>query len=264
MRVSSSHPPILTHLLATAKYRLYIGVMSGSIEMTSERNTVKLLGVAYLIQFFGSLISGPIFDAATGSGDLPEKLVNISNNVMLMRSSVIAELVTGLAIIAMTVLLYVVLQKQNKAYALVALSFWLTEAIFLAVSSIGVNALIPLSIEYVQAGAPDPSYFITLGNQILAFKEFTFAIHMLLFGLGGILWYYLFYRSEYIPRVLALWALILMPLMAIDVLLFLLGFGLESIVRMAILFPLIAYLPYEGLMGIWFIVKGIDDRETIQ
>ena len=54
----------------------------------------------------------------------------------------------------------------------------------------------------------------------------------------------------------------MMPLMAIDVLLFLLGIGLESIVRMAILFPLIAYLPYEGLMGIWFIVKGIDDSDS--
>ena len=230
--------------------------------MTIDKSTPKLLGVAYLIQFVASLLSGPLSDAATGSGSISEKLVSISSNVMLMRVSIVAEVVTSLGIIIMTVLLYVVLQKQNKTIALVALVFWLTEAILLVVSSIGSNALIPLSLEYVGAGTPDPSYFLTLGTLFSEFAEFSYAIHMLFFGLGGILWYYLFYKSEYIPKALALWALVLMPLMPLDVLLFLLGVGLESVLRIALLLPLIAYLPYEGLMGIWFIVKGINDDDS--
>jgi len=230
--------------------------------MNSDKKIPRYLGAAYLVQFVASLISDPLSSAAMGSGSISETLVSISSNVVMMRASVIAEVVTALGIIVMTVLLYIVLQKQNKFFALAALSFWLTEAIFLAVSSIGANALIPLSLDYIQAGAPDPSFMITLGTLLVEIKEFCFAIHMLFFGLGGILWYYMFYKSKYIPRVLALWALIMMPLMPIDVLLFLLGVGLDSILRMAILFPLIVYLPYEGVMGLWFIVKGINDSDA--
>ena len=215
-----------------------------------------------MIQFVASLLSDPLHNAAMGSGSMAEKLVSISNNVMLMRVSIIADIVTSLGIIIMTVLLYVVLQKQNKLFALVALSFWLIEAILLIVSSIGANALIPLSLEYVQAGAPDPSPLITLGTILFEFSEFSYAIHMMFFGLGGILWYYMFYKSKYIPKALSLWALVLMPLMPIDVLLFLLGVGLESLLRIAILLPLIVYLPYEGVMGIWFIVRGLDDSDS--
>ena len=207
-----------------------------------------------MIQFVASLLSDPLHNAAMGSGSMAEKLVSISNNVMLMRVSIIADIVTSLGIIIMTVLLYVVLQKQNKLFAI--------EAILLIVSSIGANALIPLSLEYVQAGAPDPSPLITLGTILFEFSEFSYAIHMMFFGLGGILWYYMFYKSKYIPKALSLWALVLMPLMPIDVLLFLLGVGLESLLRIAILLPLIVYLPYEGVMGIWFIVRGLDDSDS--
>ncbi|MHA2066581.1 MAG: DUF4386 domain-containing protein [Candidatus Thorarchaeota archaeon] len=218
--------------------------------------------MAYLIQFVGSLISRPIIDAAMGSGSIPENLASISTNDLLMRAGIIAEFITVIGIIVMTVLLYIVLEKQNKTFALVALSFWLTEAIFLAISSITAYSLLPLSYEFVQAGSPDPSLMITLGTLLMEMKEFCYAIHMFFFGLGGILWYYMFYKSQYIPKALALWALVLMPLMPIDVLLFLLGIGLESMLRLIILFPLIVYLPYEGVMGLWFIVKGIDDNDS--
>ena len=232
--------------------------------MTLDKNTPKLLGIAYLIQFVGSLVSDPTLSAAMGSGSASEILVSISNNVLLMRAGIISEIITALGIIVMTVLLYIVLKKQNNVFALVALSFWLTEAVFLGISSVMTHAMIPLSHEYVLAGSPDPSVMISLGTLLMEMKEFCYAIHMLLFGLGGILWYYMFYKSQYIPKALALWALVMMPLIPIDVLLFLLGIGLDSVLRMAILFPLIAYLPYEGVMGIWFIVKGIDDKESTQ
>jgi hypothetical protein len=193
---------------------------------------------------------------------MSETLVSISDNVILMRLSIIAELATVLGIIVMTVLLFVVLQKQHKYFALLALVFWLTEAILLAVSSIGANALIQLSLEFVQAGAPDPSYLLTLGTLFSGISEFTYAIHILFFGLGGPLWYYLFYRSKQIPRFLSIWGLVLISLMPIDVLLYLLGFGFEFIGRMIVLLPLIAYLPFEGVMGLWFIFKGLNETDS--
>jgi hypothetical protein len=68
--------------------------MSGIMTMSPDKDIPRLLGVGYLIQFVASLLSGPISDAATGSGDVSQKLVSISNNVMLIRISIIAETVT--------------------------------------------------------------------------------------------------------------------------------------------------------------------------
>ena len=230
--------------------------------MLNNENIAKFLGLAYLIQFIASFISSPIFDAALGSGTISEKLTNLSNNILLLHTSIVVQLITCFGIAMMTVLLYVVLEEENKPMALLALSFWMTNVIFLAISSIGAYTLAPLSADFVLAGSPDPSYFLTLGNIILGFKEFAFNIHMLFFVMGGILWYYLFYRSRKIPKYLALWGLVFIALMLIDLTLAFFGFGMDSMWRTITFLPYIPYIPFEGVMGVWFIVKGLADTET--
>jgi hypothetical protein len=49
-------------------------------------------------------------------------------------------------------LLYSVLHTQHKLIALVALGCWLAEAISLAFGQIGTLALLPVSLDFVQAG----------------------------------------------------------------------------------------------------------------
>ena len=230
--------------------------------MQKKKNTAKFLGIAYLIQFIASFLSTPLFDTALGSGTISEKLTNLSNNILLLHTSIVVQLITCSGIAMMTILLYVVLEKENKPMALLALSFWLMNVVFLAISSIGAYALAPLSAEYVLAGSPNPSYFLTLSIIFLGFKEFAFTLHMLFFAMGGILWYYLFYRSKKIPKYLALWGFIFIALMPIDLTLALFGFGLDSIWRMISFLPYIPYIPFEGVMGIWFIVKGLNDTDS--
>jgi hypothetical protein len=223
--------------------------------MNTSKNTIRLLGAAFLIVFVASMLSGSLLNAAIGSGSISDNLVNISNNLTLMRISILVELVTSIGIVVLAALLYVVLHKQNKIIALVALGWWLAEAITLAVSKIGAFALIPLSQEYVKAGAPDPSYFQTLGDFFYyGFDRQGWAIHMLFFCLGGILWYSLFYRSKYIPRVLSAWGVIAVSLVAINVIWVLFDRNIE--LQMLLLAP---YLVFEFLIGPWLMVKGIRD-----
>jgi hypothetical protein len=223
--------------------------------MNTSKNTIRLLGAAFLIVFVASMLSGSLLNAAIGSGSISDNLVNISNNLTLMRISILVELVTSIGIVVLAVLLYVVLHKQNKIIALVALGWWLAEAITLAVSKIGAFALIPLSLEYVKAGAPDSSYFQTLGDFFYyGVDRQGWAIHMLFFCLGGILWYYLFHRSRYIPRVLSVWGLAAVSLVSINVMLVLFDRSIE--LQMIMLAP---YLLFEASIGPWLMIKGIRD-----
>ena len=131
----------------------------------------------------------------------------------------------------------------------------MAEAIILAVSKIGAFALIPLSQEYVEAGTPASSYFQTLGDFLYyGVDRQGWAIHMLFFSLGGILWYYLFFKSRYIPRVLSAWGVAAVSVVLINVLFVLFDRDLELV--MVALAP---YLVFEALIGPWLMLKGIRD-----
>jgi hypothetical protein len=228
--------------------------------MDSDKKTSRLLGAAFLLVFVASLLSGTLLDSATGSGSMSDKLVSISNNLTLMRASILVELITSLGIVVLASLLYIVLHKQHKIIAFVALGWWLAEAIILAVSKIGAFALIPLSQEFVKAEASDSAYLQTLGDFYYnGFDRQGWSLHMLFFCLGGILWYSLFFKSAYIPRLFAGWGVVSVSLVTINVLgaLWDRDFGL----LMPMLLP---YVVFEFLIGPWLMIRGIQTDSATQ
>jgi len=230
-------------------------VQKRRIKMNSDKNTPRLLGAAFLIVFVASILGDVMLTSVVGSGSISDILVNISDNLTMMRISILTILVASVGIVVLAVLLYIVFNKQNKIISLVALGWWLAEAIILAVSKIGAFALIPLSLEFVEAGAPASSHFQTLGDFLYyGVNNQGYDIHMLFFILGGILWFYLFYRSRYIPRVLSVWGLASVCLLSINVLLALYDPDVGVILILGL-----PYLVFEALIGPWLMVKGIRD-----
>jgi hypothetical protein len=126
-----------------------------------------------------------------------------------MRISNLVALGYSLAVIAMGVLYYVVFYKEYKIIALVALGCFLVAAITFTVTKIGTNALIPLSQEFVEAGAPEASYFQTLGDFLYnGVEKRGFELNVLFNILGFLLTTYLLYISGYIPRAISIWGLV--------------------------------------------------------
>ena len=222
--------------------------------MNTDMNTIRLLGAAQLFVFVAGMLSERLLASAVGSGGISDKLVNISNNLALMRISNLVALVNTLGIVVLAVLFYTVFNKQYPIIALVALGSFLAEAITLAVSKLGACALIPLSQKFVEAGAPEPSYFQTLGDFLYhGVDRQGYNIHMLFFCLGGILWYYLFYVSRCIPRVLSVWGLAGICLLTIPVLCVL--YDRDFTLAMVMGLP---YAPYELFLGVWLVIKGFN------
>jgi hypothetical protein len=175
-------------------------------------------------------------------------MTNIANNTLQMRASIMLHMITAIGIVLLGALLFVVLKKQHVKIALVALGLYVIEAAILATSRIPAFSLLRISQESVIAG--HPAYFLTLGNLLYEAADFGDWLHMLPFALGATLFYYLFFKSGYIPRALALWGLIAASLAFIGSVLVLLGYDVPMIV-------FLPNLPFEITIGVWLIVKGI-------
>jgi hypothetical protein len=220
--------------------------------MNTELSTIRLLGAAQIFVFIASMLSERLLASAVGSGGMSEKLLNVSNNLTRMRISNLVALLNCLAIVVLGVLFYVVFNYEYKLVALVALGCFLAEAITLAASKIGTFALIPLSQNFVVAGAPEASSFQTLGDFLYhGIDRRGYDIHMFFFCVGGMLWYYLLFISKVIPPALSLWGLAAVCLLTIPVLMVL--YDRDLTVLLALGLP---YAPYELVLGVWLLVKG--------
>ena len=218
--------------------------------MNSNKKTPRFLGAAFLLQAVASLVSGLISPASSliVSDNIIETMTNIANNALQMRASIVLDMITAIGIVMLGSLLFVTLKKQNGKIALVALGLYLIEAAILAVSRIPAFALLLVSQESVIAG--HPAHLQTLGNLFYESQSFGIELHMLPFALGATMFYYLFFKSGFIPRVLSLLGLVAAPLALIGTLFGLLGYNVPLVV-------FLPNLPFELGVGLWLLVKGI-------
>ncbi|NWJ48852.1 MAG: DUF4386 domain-containing protein [Chloroflexi bacterium] len=220
----------------------------------TAKSAPRILGAMFLIVIVISLVSGVVLSL---SGSISDILVKISDNLTLMRISILFGLLNSLGIVALASLLYTVLNQQNRIIALVALGLWLSEAIFYAISQIGAFALIPLSQDFVKAGTPEHSFYQTLGDFLyFGVDKQAVTIHMWFYCLGGILWYFLFYKSKFIPSAISLFGLIAASLGLVGVVCEFLGAEVP-------IFVYLPLLPFELTIGLWLMLRGIKDSSKI-
>jgi hypothetical protein len=184
-------------------------------------------------------------------------LASISNNTTLFRVLILDGMLNSVGVVALAVLLYVVLKEQSKLMARVALGLWLAEAIFYAIMQLGLLALIPLSAEFVAAGAPAGSFYQTLADFLYngVFSQ-GMTLHMWFYCTGGLLWYCMFYRSNYIPRAISLFGLLAVSLGLVAVAGRLLGYDVPILLSIPI-------LPFELAIGGWLLFRGIRAKPAI-
>jgi Domain of unknown function (DUF4386) len=220
--------------------------------MSTSQNAPRLLGAAFLGVVATSLIGGlaPI-TSTTGSGSVSEVLASVAGNVTLTRFAVLGGMFNCAGIVILAALLYAVLSDQNKTIAVIALGLWWGEAIFYAAYVMGLTALIPLSLDFIKAGSPDSSYFQAVGEFLYGgLCKFGMTALMFFYCSGGLLWYYLFFKSRLVPRALSIYGLAAVSLGMVGIVLELVG---NSV-------PMLVYIPigpFEIVIGTWLLVRGI-------
>ena len=214
----------------------------------SYRKTSILVGALFIIGTVSGVLS--VVFAGNLLSD-PDYLIKLAENQNQILISSLCVLIMGMSLAMMSVMLFPILKKYNEALALgaVVLRGALEAVLYIAIV-ISWFLLLTVSQEYVKAGALDASYFQTLGTLALKASDQIGSILDIVFSLGALMIYYLFYQSRLIPRWLAVWGLIgaMLYLSSGLFAVFSLDFGvLEA--------PLALQ---EMVMAVWLIVKGFD------
>jgi len=214
--------------------------------MNSNRKTAIIVGVLFLAGitiWIGDALINSILDA-------PDYLINVSENTTQVTIGVLIALINGVAIVGITALMFPILKKHNEPIALWYAGFRITEFAIIIVNLIAPLLLITLSQEYVKAGAPDASYFATLGTLFQAVRYWTLNWVYIFNGLAGLMFTYLLYQSKLIPRFISVLGLIGYALLLPGALLHMLGY-VDLLQFPGGLFEII-------LLPIWLFVKGFN------
>ena len=221
--------------------------------MNYFRKLAIIAGVLWIIytslDFLSSLFTGSITST--------NYLVSVSENAGLVGTGALLLFIGGACASGIAISLYPVLKKFNAGLALGAVGFRISEGVLRFVAVCGYLLLITLSQQFVKAGAPDSSYFQTLGALVYAGNRWVGNVASLLaFTIGALLIYIIFYRTKLVPRWLSGWGIVAAILGMLSCVLVLVGliapFGTEQI---AIAIPM---LPQEIVLGAWLIVKGFN------
>jgi Domain of unknown function (DUF4386) len=175
-------------------------------KMNTYRKAAIIVGVLYIL----GTVAGFLSRVFTGSilSD-PNYLIKVSENQNQIVIGVLLVLFMGLALAMMSVMLFPILKKHNEALALGYVVFRALEAVIGIAILIGWLLLLTVSQEYVKAGAPVASHFQTLGALLLkATTVQTGSIMDIVFPLGALMLYSVFYQSKLIPRWISVWGLV--------------------------------------------------------
>lgn len=184
-------------------------------------------------------------------------LVSVSQNASLVGAGAFLLLVGGACASGIAISLYPALKKFNATLALGAVGFRISEGVLRFVSVCILLSIITLSQLFVKAGAPESSYFQTLGELLLAARGWVSHVGALLaFSIGCTLYYIIFYQTNLVPRWISVWGLIFGILGIVSCALVSTGLIAPfSTVQVVMLIPM---LPQEIVLAVWLIVKGFN------
>jgi hypothetical protein len=208
------------------------------------RTTARVVGVIYLL---GMAIGIPANLFILSILDGPDQLSTIAASSMLLATGVLFWLVTVVGDAAHGVLMFPVLKQHSERSAVGYLAARIMDATFIAVMALLILVQIPIANESLNAG--DASYLQALSAVFNHAHLYAYEFGMITVGVAGLILCYAFYRSELIPRPLAVWGLIGYATLLSGSVLQVLGFNLNSI-------QAIPGGLWEIFIGVWLIVKG--------
>ena len=223
--------------------------------MNTTRRATIIAGVLIIVSMIAGVLSiVPAIEEA-------DYLVLVSDHENQVILGAFFQFIMIPAYVGFALCLYPTLRMKNEALSLGFVGFRLIAGMFHFIGVILLPLFLILSQQFVQAGAPDASYFQTLGELLRAGRDLVNHVALILaLSVADFLLFFILYQSKFVPRWLSAWGLI--------------GTGLTMLASFMVLFRLVAVVTplYLGMnmplalhsliLAIWLIAKGFDLKNS--
>jgi hypothetical protein len=229
--------------------------MTISVPDESQCTAAKVAGLTYLFALVLSVFAEFYVPARLVVYDnAAETARNIVAHEQLYRLGIASNLMVFAADVILTVALYVILKPVHRNLALVAMFWRLIETTTMVAATLSeFDVLRVLSgAGYLQAF--DAEQLHVLARLSIGAHGAGYTIGLLFFGLGSTLFGCLWFRSNYIPRVLAGWGVLASALVLIVAFAYIVA---PSIARAVIPGCYAPIFVFELAMGLWLPLKGL-------
>ncbi len=221
--------------------------------MNLGRKNAISAGILFIIADLAGFLSFPFMEPVNAAN----YMTRVSMNGSLVATGAVLLFIGGAAAIGIAISLYPVLRKHSEVLALGSVGFRTVEGVLDFVNVLALLILITISQQFINAGAPDSSYFQTLG--IVSVSGFHWAanvIKLMVFSVGCLLYYIIFFQTRLIPRWLSGWGVVAAIMTMVSALLVMYGhIAPFSPAQIVLNLPI---LPQELVLAVWLIVKGFN------
>ena len=224
--------------------------------MNTYRKTTVIVGILFIIGTVSGILAGAFTAPIRGGATYP---LNVSASETEWIIGTLLVLLMGLSLAMVPVMLYPIF-KKHKVLAFGSVLFrGVLEAVCEMLLVISMFLLLTVSELFGKTGAVDASNFQTLGSLLIAAGHWIQNIMGIVFSVGTLMFFVLFYQTRFIPRWLSGWGIIgavLYPIAQIVSMLSPLHLAPDVGVGIGLL--MIPTAIQEMVFGVWIIVKGFD------
>lgn len=226
--------------------------MGMEIQRNIQYFYAKLAGLSYIIFTVAGLVKNFLLDTRLSNIGATE-LTTIFENEMHFRLGVLAETIMFLGVVMASVSFYVVLKPVSKQLAQTALCLRLVEIIIGGIAVVISMAMLALSNKTYLVEMFDLQQIRTLVAVASSFRMPAYEYSWISMGFAGVITFYLFFKSRYIPRAWSVWGIITY----MSLILYPLAKLLIADLPPEIMFVLFPGALFELGVGIWLLIVGI-------
>ena len=225
--------------------------------MKKDRMNGIVTGIFYIIAAVSAVIAVLLYQPLLSedwykyvlTGSETAILVGVMNDLLLIGTA-----------IGTAVMLFPYVRLWNEHSALAYLCFRFMEAVFIAVGVVSILGLLSLSSDYGAVYLANEESYHAIGNALQSFHAWTSILGPnLMLGLNTILYSYLLYKTEIVPKRLAIFGMLTAVLVFIAGLLDMFNIiGSFSTVKGLVALPIGIF---ELSLATWLIIKGFNTEK---
>jgi Domain of unknown function (DUF4386) len=176
------------------------------IVSADQRRAEIVIAALFLVTAAASILAAFVLDPILNASGY---LAQVFPNRGAVELGALMWSINNIGIVFIAVFAFPVLRKLDEALAAGYLASRIIEGTIMMFGIAATFLLIPLSLEFLQAGAPQSSWFLTIGD-VLKHARFLglTGLSLPMLGLGGCLFTWMLFRFRLVPRVISVVGLI--------------------------------------------------------